>query len=128
VIQQIAERTQGAWKPSPGSVYPTLQQLEDEGLIRSTEAEGRKAFELTDAGHTYVAEHADDISATWQAFDETTAGDETFDLKRTISQLAPAVWQVAMAGTPQQQEAARGILSEARRKLYALLADGDDEP
>ncbi len=126
IIQQIAERSGGAWKPSPGSVYPTLQQLEDEGLIRSTERDGRKQLWLTDAGREYVDSHPEEMAATWRPFAEAEEADNS-DLKATIGQVAAAVWQVAVSGTPAQQEKARDILADTRRKLYGLLADGDDE-
>ena len=67
IIQEVAERSGGAWKPSPGSIYPTLQQLEDEGLVTADAATGRRTFTLTDEGRAYVAEHADEVSAPWEA-------------------------------------------------------------
>lgn len=126
LIQQIADRSRGQWKPSPGSVYPTLQQLEDEGLVRTTQPDGRKAVELTDAGRRYVEANPDEIAATWRVF-EDQVDEDTSDLKGTISQVAAAVWQVAISGTPRQQEQAKDVLADTRRQLYGLLADGDDE-
>jgi DNA-binding PadR family transcriptional regulator len=126
IIQQIAERSGGAWKPSPGSVYPTLQQLEDEGLVEATEQEGRRTLGLSDAGRAYVAEHPEEMAATWRAFD----GDDTeqpHELKPVIGQVMAAVWQVIMSGNRQQQAEAAEILADARRRLYGLLADGDPE-
>ena len=67
IIQEVAERSGGAWKPSPGSIYPTLQQLEDEGLVTADAAVGRRTFTLTDEGRAYVAEHAEEVSAPWEA-------------------------------------------------------------
>jgi hypothetical protein len=67
IIQEIAERSGGVWKPSPGSIYPTLQQLEDEGLVTADAATGRRTFTLTDEGRAYVAEHADEVTAPWEA-------------------------------------------------------------
>src|SRR5438046_760127 len=67
IMQEIEERSEGLWRPSPGSVYPALQQLEDEGLIRAEESEGRRTFQLTDAGRAYVEAHKDEISAPWEA-------------------------------------------------------------
>ena len=69
IIQQIAERSGGAWKPSPGSVYPTVQQLEDEGLVEGTDGEGRRLLTLTEEGRRYVEEHPDEMARTWAAFD-----------------------------------------------------------
>jgi DNA-binding PadR family transcriptional regulator len=130
VIQQIAERSGGAWKPSPGSVYPTVQQLEDEGLVEGTDAGGRRVLQLTDAGRDYVGEHPDELAATWRAFDEAASAerqDAGPDLKPLIGQVLGAVWQVVTTGTRQQQAEAAEILADTRRRLYGLLADGDVE-
>lgn len=125
IIQQIAERTGGAWKPSPGSVYPTLQQLEDEGLVEGTDGEGRRLLRLTDEGQRYVAEHPDEMAATWRPFD--TSSSETHELKPVIGQVMAAVWQIVMSGNRQQQAEAAEILADARRRLYGLLAEGEPE-
>jgi DNA-binding PadR family transcriptional regulator len=129
IINQIAERTGGVWKPSPGSVYPTVQQLEDEGLVEATSANGRRQSRLTDAGRTYVEEHADELAATWRPFDEETDpdGGATPDLKPAVGQVMGAVWQLVTSGTRQQQADAAVILADTRRRLYGLLADGDPE-
>ena len=126
IIQQIAERSGGAWKPSPGSVYPTVQQLEDEGLVEATEAEGRRTLRLSDAGREYVATHPEELAATWRVFDESPE-QETHELKPVIGQVMAAVWQIIVSGNRQQQAEAAEILAETRRKLYGLLADGDPE-
>lgn len=129
VIQQIAERSNGLWKPSPGSVYPTIQQLEDEGLVEGTSPEGRRLLQLTQAGRSYVAERADELAQTWRPFDEAQEESSTEtgspDLKPVIGQVMGAVWQVITTGTKQQQAEAAEILSETRRRLYTLLADGE---
>jgi DNA-binding PadR family transcriptional regulator len=130
IIQQIAERSGGAWKPSPGSVYPTVQQLEDEGLVEGLEAEGRRLLRLTDAGREYVDAHPDELAATWRAFDEASDAERDGsgpDLKPVIGQVMGAVWQVVTTGTRQQQAEAAEILAETRRRLYGLLAEGDAE-
>jgi DNA-binding PadR family transcriptional regulator len=128
IIQQIAERSGGAWKPSPGSVYPTVQQLEDEGLVEGVEGEGRRLLQLTADGRTYVDEHPDELARTWQAFDASAEAeqDRPGDLKPVIGQVMGAVWQVVVSGTKQQQAEAAEILADTRRKLYGLLAEGDD--
>ena len=126
IIQQIAERSGGAWKPSPGSVYPTVQQLEDEGLVEGREGEGRRLLQLTDEGRRYVEEHTDELAATWKPFDEADEVDGPGDLKPVIGQVMGAVWQVVVSGTAQQQAEAAEILADTRRKLYGLLADGDE--
>jgi DNA-binding PadR family transcriptional regulator len=128
MIQQIADRTHGAWKPSPGSVYPTIQQLEDEGLVEGSTSEGRRLVQLTETGRAYVAEHREEMAATWRPFDdpvETT--EDATDLKPVIGQVMAAVWQVITSGTRQQQAEAAEILSETRRRLYTLLAEGEPE-
>jgi DNA-binding PadR family transcriptional regulator len=126
IIQQIAERSGGAWKPSPGSVYPTLQQLEDEGLVEALAAEGRRLVQLSAAGRSYVDEHPDEMAATWRAFDEPPAED-VGDLKPLIGQVSGAIWQILVSGTAQQQADAAEILADTRRKLYGLLAEGEPE-
>ncbi|MDQ3615106.1 MAG: PadR family transcriptional regulator [Actinomycetota bacterium] len=126
VIAQIAERSAGAWKPSPGSVYPTLSQLEDEGLVEERAGESRRLLQLTAEGRTYVEEHADEIAATWSAFDEAEMA-ETGELKPVIGQVMSAVWQIVVSGNAQQQGEAAEILADTRRRLYGLLAEGDPE-
>ena len=81
VIQQISERSDGAWRPSPGSVYPTIQQLQDEGLVETDDERGRKTLALTAEGREYVAEHADELAAVWRPF-ERQARDEEARLRR----------------------------------------------
>src|ERR1700749_20052 len=95
IIQQIAERTGGAWKPSPGSVYPTVQQLEDEGLVEGDEGEGRRLLRLSEEGRRYVEEHPDELAATWRPFepggDDTDDNGGPGDLKPVIGQVMGAV-------------------------------------
>jgi DNA-binding PadR family transcriptional regulator len=130
VMQELAERSGGAWAPSAGSVYPTLQQLEDEGLVRSEEQDGRRVFTLTDEGRVH-ASRARDAGAPWPA----GRGREAPDLRGLALQVARATMQVNQAGTPKAIEEARRILAATRRDLYRLLADdapdegvGDDAP
>ncbi|WP_205856539.1 PadR family transcriptional regulator [Phytoactinopolyspora endophytica] len=125
LIQEIAERSRGAWKPSPGSIYPTLQQLEDEGLVRAFEQGGRRAFELTEEGRAYVDAHAEEVAAPWEAFSDAEEQDES-GLEPMIAQAAAALWQIMATGSADQQARARDVLSEMRRRLYGILADGDD--
>ncbi|NYG60662.1 DNA-binding PadR family transcriptional regulator [Nocardioides daedukensis] len=129
VIQQIAERSEGAWKPSPGSVYPTIQQLEDEGLVEGRDTQGRRLLHLTNSGQAYVDSHADELAATWRAFRETdeerAAAGGIGDLMPVVGQVMGAVWQVVTVGTEQQRAEAAEILGETRRRLYGLLAEGD---
>ncbi|HET7397228.1 MAG TPA: PadR family transcriptional regulator [Intrasporangium sp.] len=132
VIQQISERTGGAWKPSPGSIYPTVQQLEDEGLVEGRDVGGRRLLRLTDEGRAYVEQHADEMAATWAPFEPPpTSGDAPADgpeLLPAMSQVAGALWQVMTTGTAAQRAEATEIMRDTRRRLYGLLADGDDGP
>jgi DNA-binding PadR family transcriptional regulator len=120
IIQQIAERSGGAWKPSPGSVYPTLQLLADEGLIKAEESNGRKTFSLTDAGRA-EAESAGDKSAPWESSGRRDASSAAALPKAGID-LAQAAAQVGRSGTPDQIKQAVAVLEDARRKLYSILA------
>ncbi len=127
VIQQIDERSGGAWKPSPGSVYPTVQQLQDEGLVETDDERGRKTLGLTGQGATYVVEHADELAVVWRPFDRTDrTDDEAADLKPEIGQVMGAVWQIVSQGSTAQREAAIDVLVDTRRKLYGILADGHE--
>ncbi len=128
VIQEISERSGGLWRPSPGSVYPALQQLEDEGLIGTTTGEGgRKAYELTDEGRAYVAAHPDELQAPWDVVARSVGGD-TIEMRRLFGTVAMAAMQVVRVGSNTQVEQARQILTDARRKLYQILAADEDEP
>jgi DNA-binding PadR family transcriptional regulator len=123
VIQELTERSSGMWQPSPGSIYPTLQQLEDEGLVQSTESEGRRVFQLTDTGRAEVERRADE-PRPWEAGvdAEPFAG-----IREEGMGVVAAVMQVMRMGNPQQVARAREILAEARRSLYRLLAE-DEAP
>lgn len=120
IIREIEERSGGAWKLSPGSVYPTLQLLADEGLITAEEAGGKKTYSLTDAGRA-EADAAGEKSAPWEAFGARDAGRNTA-LPKAGAKLAQAAAQVARGGTPEQVAQAVDVLDEARRKLYSILA------
>jgi DNA-binding PadR family transcriptional regulator len=128
VIQQISERSGGAWRPSPGSVYPTIQLLQDEGLVETDDERTRKTLALTAEGEAYVAEHADELAAVWAPFErrEAESGSNFAGLKPEIGQVMGAVWQIVTTGSESQQRAAIDVLVETRRKLYGILADGDD--
>jgi DNA-binding PadR family transcriptional regulator len=114
------------WQPSPGSVYPALQQLEDEGLIRAESMEGgRKGFTVTDEGRSYMAEHADEVTAPW----EIVAGREhgsIREMRSLISQVAMAAMQVTNAGSGAQVTKAQRVLKDTRRNLYRILAAEED--
>lgn len=126
IMQEVEQRSDGVWRPSPGSVYPALQQLEDEGLIRSQESDGRKLFALTDAGQTYVQERGSDKPAPWEQMSGDVS-DEAHQLGRLMRELAIAFGQVMHSGGQAQLGQAREVLSTARRDLYRILADGEPE-
>lgn len=120
IIHEIEERSNGAWKPSPGSVYPTLQLLADEGLIVAEESNGRKTYSLTDEGRQ-VADAAGDSKAPWETQGARDSG-RVGALTKAGVDLAQAVTQVGRSGSTEQVKEAVGVLEEARRKLYTILA------
>ncbi len=122
IIQEIAERSGGTWRPSPGSVYPTISQLEDEGLARVEKADGRRVVSLTDAGTAYVTEHRTELDAVWEALGRD-ADSEAGDLWEQLGTLHAAAQQVVAAGTPEQVTAAIAAVAEARKTIYRLLAE-----
>jgi DNA-binding PadR family transcriptional regulator len=131
VIQEIADRTGGAWRPSPGSVYPTISQLEDEGLVEGDDERGRRTLRLSDAGRDFLADHEPEVAEVWAPFAEGGAGGSGEDeggvdfasLKPELGRVMNAVWQIITTGTDGQRRAAVGVLVEARRALYQILAD-----
>jgi DNA-binding PadR family transcriptional regulator len=126
IMQEVEERSDGVWRPSPGSVYPALQQLEDEGLIRSQELEGRKLFALTDEGRAYVQERGEDKQAPWEQMSGDVS-DQAHELGRLIREVASAFSQVVKTGSEAQMGEARKVLAKTRKDLYRILADGDPE-
>ncbi|MGW2447788.1 PadR family transcriptional regulator [Streptomyces sp. NPDC001675] len=122
MIQEIAERSGGAWKPSPGSVYPTLQLLEDEGLIVSESEGGKKLFALTDSGRT-AAE--DGPEAPWEEASRGVDWEALGEIRQAGMGLMQAFGQVWNTGTKEQREKALAVVTEARKKLYLILADED---
>lgn len=130
IIQQIEERSGGSWKPSPGSVYPTLQLLTDEGMVEVQEEGGRKTYSITEAGRA----EASDRPAPWRTPEAASGSADTGDsradgpgfgaLPKAGAGLAQAAMQVGRIGSPEQVQRAVDIIDEARRKLYAILAEG----
>ncbi|GAA5171957.1 hypothetical protein GCM10023321_71140 [Pseudonocardia eucalypti] len=123
IIQEIGERTSGAWRPSPGSVYPTLQQLEDEGLVRTEESEGRRTVALTDEGTRYVEEHRAELDKVWNVAAGDEVSESVANLRTQYGQLHAAVQQIGSAGTDAQRDTASAALAEARKTIYRLLAE-----
>lgn len=125
LMQTIADRTGGRWTPSPGAVYPALAQLEDEGLVQVSAQSGRKLATLNDAGRAHV-------TAQKESWPDPFAGHRTDqpggDLRGLLEQLHGATREVARTGTDAQRVAAVQVLSDARRALYLLLAEGPEAP
>jgi DNA-binding PadR family transcriptional regulator len=121
LMQAIEGLSGGRWRPSPGSIYPTLAQLEDQGLIRATEPDDAKLYEITDAGREHLEEHREH-APPWIDEDEPGAFQ---DLRSQVKQLHLAAVQVAHAGRDSQVAAAAEVLAEARRTLYRILAEED---
>jgi DNA-binding PadR family transcriptional regulator len=129
LMSDIKERSNGAWRPSPGAVYPALSALADEGLIVGEESAGRRTFRLTEAGRAYVEEHPDMARGAWES-DEQQEAWQVPGLFTEAARLGGGIVQVARVGTPEQVRAAERLLEETRRGLYRILADdteGDDE-
>jgi DNA-binding PadR family transcriptional regulator len=118
LMQTIEHRSGGRWRPSPGSVYPTLAQLEDEGLVQAVEQDGTKRYELTDAGRETVLRAPE--ACSWEAEPE----DEP-DLRGLIKAVALAAAQVVKVGDAGQRARAAELLERSRRELYRILA-GDE--
>jgi DNA-binding PadR family transcriptional regulator len=125
LMQAIEERSQGIWRPSPGSVYPTLAQLEDEGLIRSAEADGARRFEITDSGRAHLETRAGE-PAPWEPPAEE-ADNPLTELAPLVIQIGKATFQVASVGDREQRDQAQEVLSETKRALYRILAEDAGE-
>jgi DNA-binding PadR family transcriptional regulator len=118
-MQRIEDKSEGAWRPSPGSVYPSLQLLEDEGLVRSSERDGKRTYEITDAGRAEAERRVEEAGAApWAQGERGGSYGKLFSLLR---QVALAARQVAKVGTPAQVEQAATIMEDARKRLYQLL-------
>jgi len=125
IIHEIEERSGGSWKPSAGSVYPTLQLLADEGLVEAAESNGRKTYSLTEAGRAVASADA----SPWAASGTNDGGADATGDKRDFGalpkagfELAQAAAQVGRTGTPEQIKAAVTELEESRKRLYSILA------
>jgi DNA-binding PadR family transcriptional regulator len=125
IMQEVEERSGGVWSPSPGSVYPALAQLEDEGLIRTEQGEGRKQFALTDAGRQALAERGTERPAPWEQMSDEFSP-QARELGKLMREVAFAFAQVMRTGSEEQMASARTVLAAARKDLYRILADGAD--
>ena len=126
LIQQISGRSGGVWTPSPGSVYPALAQLEDEGLVRLERVEGRNTASLTEAGAAHVEKNRVELGSPWDDASGAVTS-EVQDLRGQLGALMTAAQQVSHVGTAAQVAEASRLLTQARRALYRLLADETDE-
>jgi DNA-binding PadR family transcriptional regulator len=130
VMAEIEERSGGAWRPSPGAVYPALSQLTDEGLIEPDESGGKRMFKLTDAGREYVAENPEMARGAWESSEQQEAW-QVPTLFAEAARLGGGIMQLAKAGSPDQIRAAERLLERTRREIYRILADdaapADDE-
>jgi DNA-binding PadR family transcriptional regulator len=120
MIQELDSRTGGFWRPSPGSVYPTLQLLEDEGLIVSEPVEGRKRFTLTDKGREAATKASE--KPPWTDFADAEALTAAQDLREAVGGILNALREVGVSGSEAQRAQALDLLKDTRRKLYAILA------
>ncbi|MBA2946789.1 PadR family transcriptional regulator [Streptomyces himalayensis] len=120
MIREIDERSGGAWKPSPGSVYPTLQLLEDEGLIASTSEGGKKLFSLTESGRVAADEGPE---APWEEAGRGVDWESLNEIRQAGFGLMEAFGQVWKTGSKEQREKALSVINDARKKLYLILAD-----
>jgi DNA-binding PadR family transcriptional regulator len=125
IMQEIEQRSNGVWAPSPGSVYPALSQLEDEGLIRSEEQDGRKVFTLTDSGREHVEARPADAPAPWDTLQGGVSNDVR-ELLGLMRQVAIAASQLAQTASESQLAEAKKVLSETRRAIYRILGEGDE--
>jgi DNA-binding PadR family transcriptional regulator len=126
IMQEIEKRSDGVWRPSPGSVYPALAQLEDEGLVLGEEVGDRRAYVLTDAGRAYLEERGDDMGAPWEQM-TGSADDDVGALFREMRRLGMAAGQIGHLGTASQIARARDVLADARRALYSLLSEDESD-
>jgi DNA-binding PadR family transcriptional regulator len=123
MIQEIAERSGGTWKPSPGSVYPTLQLLEDEGLISSESEGGKKLFTLTEAGRE---EAGQETQVPWENVRRGVDWEALHEVQQAGFGLMEAFSQVWKTGSAEQRLKAVAVINETRKRLYLILADHDD--
>jgi DNA-binding PadR family transcriptional regulator len=125
LIQEISRRSGGGWRPSPGSVYPTLQQLEDEGLVHAEEREGKRVYSLTGDGRAFADEHADEFATLWDGYQPN---DDDAELGDLVFGVAGAFVHVMKTGSDRQIAAARRVLARTRADLYRILADDAGGP
>jgi DNA-binding PadR family transcriptional regulator len=129
IMQELEQRSNGMWRPSSGSVYPTFQQLEDEGLVSvvsSGSGGSGRNYQLTEKGQAYVKAHPDELTAPWESRDGDVH-EQMGDFRELIVEVTSAVRQVIGSGSTAQVAVAKKILKDARKALYRLLAEDDKE-
>jgi DNA-binding PadR family transcriptional regulator len=119
IMQAMSDRTGGAWRPSPGAVYPTIAQLEDEGLVTTREEDGRRLVTLTSEGRTYLEERSARLGDPFADFADQPSWP---DLREPMQELQAAARQIVVSGSKAQVKAAAQVLAQARRSLYLILA------
>jgi DNA-binding PadR family transcriptional regulator len=124
MMQEIERRSDGTWRPSSGSIYPALQQLEDERLVTVENEAAGKVYKLTARGTEYVTKHREELGTPWQS--EATGADPRWDMMTVMAEIAPALQQVMRFGTHEQIAEARRVVTDARRALYRILAETDE--
>jgi DNA-binding PadR family transcriptional regulator len=125
IMSEIEERSGGAWRPSPGAIYPALSQLADEGLIVGEESDGRRTYSLTEAGRQYVEQNPEMARGAWESAAQQEAWQEDWQVPGLLAEaarLGGGIVQIAHAGTPEQVLAAEQLLHRTRRELYRILA------
>jgi len=125
LIQELTERSNDTWRPSPGSIYPVLQQLEDEGMVEASTSGTGRSYALSDAGRQFVNEQREQLGRPWENTDGG-ANVSARELMGTGRQVLLAARQVLIAGSEAQVAKATTVLTEARRSLYSILAEGDE--
>jgi len=123
IIQELEAQSEGRWRPSAGSIYPTLQQLSDEGLVTGEDVEGRRVYTITDEGRKAAAESGDRSPWTDEAGE---SDDRRTDIRKLAIELAAAVMQVQRMGSPRARREADRILTDARKQMYKLLSEDED--
>ena len=126
IMSDIEERSNGAWRPSPGAVYPALSALADEGLITDEKADGKRVFRLTDAGREYIEQNPEMARGAWESSEQQEAW-QVPGLFAEAARLGAGIVQLAHAGDPDQVRAAERLLQRTRRELYRILADDAED-
>jgi DNA-binding PadR family transcriptional regulator len=124
LMQEIEQRSEGVWRPSPGSIYPALAQLEDEGLVEATKEGAGRVYALTDTGREHVEARREELGEPWKAVSGGFPR-EAGELRELMMQLGAAAMQVVSAGSTEQRKRAVELLTEARRGLYRILAEDE---